>query len=186
MARQRDGAGPPRPRGLPQARGSAPGPPSRSSSPGRSSGSPATRCSWRSASTTGPASAPRPPCCSRSTSPPRCRPRRPTSASSRRPASRCCRPTASSHTDALAYGIILQAVEIATALAMGMPALVREGMTWKDLRAAGDAHVAGRAGAASAAIPPRPRPSERRSRPLRRRRRAPGLREEVNVHSTAL
>jgi phosphatidyl-myo-inositol alpha-mannosyltransferase len=37
-------------------------------------------------------------------------------------------------TDALAYGIILQAVEIATALAMGMPALLREGMTWKDLR----------------------------------------------------
>jgi phosphatidylinositol alpha-mannosyltransferase len=37
-------------------------------------------------------------------------------------------------TDALAYGIILQAVEIATALAMGMPALVREGMTWGDLR----------------------------------------------------
>ncbi len=37
-------------------------------------------------------------------------------------------------TDALAYGIILQAVEIATALVMGMPALVREGMTWKDLR----------------------------------------------------
>ena len=25
-------------------------------------------------------------------------------------------------------------MEIATALAMGMPALVREGMTWKDLR----------------------------------------------------
>jgi phosphatidylinositol alpha-mannosyltransferase len=38
------------------------------------------------------------------------------------------------HTDGLAYGIILQAVEIATALAMGMPALVREGMTWKDLK----------------------------------------------------
>jgi len=37
-------------------------------------------------------------------------------------------------TNALAYGIILQAVEIATALGMGMPALVREGMTWKDLR----------------------------------------------------
>jgi phosphatidylinositol alpha-mannosyltransferase len=37
-------------------------------------------------------------------------------------------------TDALAYGIILQAVEIATALMMGMPALVREGMTWRDLR----------------------------------------------------
>jgi phosphatidyl-myo-inositol alpha-mannosyltransferase len=38
------------------------------------------------------------------------------------------------HTDALAYGIILQAVEIATAVAMGMPALLREGMTWRDLR----------------------------------------------------
>jgi phosphatidylinositol alpha-mannosyltransferase len=37
-------------------------------------------------------------------------------------------------TDAFAYGIILQAVEIATAVAMGMPALVSEGMTWKDLR----------------------------------------------------
>ena len=37
-------------------------------------------------------------------------------------------------TDALAYGIILQAVEIATALTMGMPALVREGMSWRDLR----------------------------------------------------
>jgi phosphatidyl-myo-inositol alpha-mannosyltransferase len=36
--------------------------------------------------------------------------------------------------DALAYGIILQAVEIATALALGLPALVREGMTWSDLR----------------------------------------------------
>jgi phosphatidyl-myo-inositol alpha-mannosyltransferase len=39
-----------------------------------------------------------------------------------------------SHTDALAYGIILQAVEVATAVTLGMPALVREGMTWKDLR----------------------------------------------------
>ncbi len=37
-------------------------------------------------------------------------------------------------TDALAYGIILQAVEIATAFAMGAPALLREGMTWRDLR----------------------------------------------------
>jgi phosphatidylinositol alpha-mannosyltransferase len=37
-------------------------------------------------------------------------------------------------TDALAYGIILQAIEIATAVALGMPALVREGMTWRDLR----------------------------------------------------
>ena len=38
------------------------------------------------------------------------------------------------HADAFAYGIILQAVEIATAFALGMPALVREGMSWKDLR----------------------------------------------------
>jgi phosphatidyl-myo-inositol alpha-mannosyltransferase len=37
-------------------------------------------------------------------------------------------------TNALAYGIILQAVEIGTAVMMGMPALVREGMTWRDLR----------------------------------------------------
>lgn len=38
------------------------------------------------------------------------------------------------HTEAFAYGIILQAVEIATAVAMGMPALIGEGMTWKDMR----------------------------------------------------
>jgi phosphatidylinositol alpha-mannosyltransferase len=36
--------------------------------------------------------------------------------------------------DALAYGVILQAVEIATALALGLPALVREGVTWSDMR----------------------------------------------------
>ncbi|HEY2335690.1 MAG TPA: lysylphosphatidylglycerol synthase domain-containing protein [Solirubrobacterales bacterium] len=36
--------------------------------------------------------------------------------------------------DALAYGVILQAVEIATAVGLGLPALVREGLTWKDLR----------------------------------------------------
>ena len=36
--------------------------------------------------------------------------------------------------DALAYGIALQAVEIATALIMGMPALVNEGLSWKEVR----------------------------------------------------
>jgi phosphatidylinositol alpha-mannosyltransferase len=36
--------------------------------------------------------------------------------------------------DALAYGVILQAVEIATAVALGLPALVREGMSWSDVR----------------------------------------------------
>ncbi|HEV3002768.1 MAG TPA: lysylphosphatidylglycerol synthase domain-containing protein [Solirubrobacteraceae bacterium] len=36
--------------------------------------------------------------------------------------------------DALAYGIVLQAVEIATAVLMGAPALVREGLSWRDVR----------------------------------------------------
>jgi phosphatidylinositol alpha-mannosyltransferase len=35
---------------------------------------------------------------------------------------------------ALAYGIILQAVEVLTALALGVPALLGEGMTWRDMR----------------------------------------------------
>ena len=37
---------------------------------------------------------------------------------------------------ALAYGIILQAVEVLTALALGTPALLREGLTWSDIRSA--------------------------------------------------
>jgi phosphatidylinositol alpha-mannosyltransferase len=36
--------------------------------------------------------------------------------------------------DALAYGIVLQAVEVATAVIMGTPALVNEGLSWKDVR----------------------------------------------------
>jgi phosphatidyl-myo-inositol alpha-mannosyltransferase len=35
---------------------------------------------------------------------------------------------------ALAYGIILQAVEVLTALGLGVPALLGEGLTWRDLR----------------------------------------------------
>jgi phosphatidyl-myo-inositol alpha-mannosyltransferase len=35
---------------------------------------------------------------------------------------------------ALGYGIILQAVEIATAVVMGAPALVKEGMSWREVR----------------------------------------------------
>jgi phosphatidylinositol alpha-mannosyltransferase len=35
---------------------------------------------------------------------------------------------------ALAYGIILQAIELLTALSLGIPALLREGMTWQDIR----------------------------------------------------
>jgi phosphatidylinositol alpha-mannosyltransferase len=36
--------------------------------------------------------------------------------------------------DAIAYGIVLQAVEVATAVLMGMPALVKEGLSWKEVR----------------------------------------------------
>ncbi|HSD76625.1 MAG TPA: lysylphosphatidylglycerol synthase domain-containing protein, partial [Solirubrobacteraceae bacterium] len=39
-----------------------------------------------------------------------------------------------SYADALAYGIILQAVEIATAIVMGAPALLKEGLSWRDVR----------------------------------------------------
>jgi phosphatidylinositol alpha-mannosyltransferase len=39
-----------------------------------------------------------------------------------------------SFSDAIAYGIVLQAVEIATAVMLGLPALVREGITWSDMR----------------------------------------------------
>jgi phosphatidylinositol alpha-mannosyltransferase len=57
----------------------------------------------------------------------------------------------------LAYGIILQAVEVLTALALGIPALLGEGLTWRDIRAGSEAErdraeerVAGEARAASA------------------------------------
>jgi phosphatidyl-myo-inositol alpha-mannosyltransferase len=36
--------------------------------------------------------------------------------------------------DALAYGIVLQAVELATAFALGAPALLREGVSWREVR----------------------------------------------------
>jgi phosphatidylinositol alpha-mannosyltransferase len=39
-----------------------------------------------------------------------------------------------SSADALGYGIVLQAVEVATAVIMGMPALVKEGLSWRDVR----------------------------------------------------
>jgi phosphatidylinositol alpha-mannosyltransferase len=34
----------------------------------------------------------------------------------------------------VAYGVILQAVEVTTAILMGMPALLKEGMSWKEVR----------------------------------------------------
>src|SRR5205085_10920754 len=39
-----------------------------------------------------------------------------------------------SYADAPGYGIILQAVEIATAVIMGAPALLKEGLSWRDVR----------------------------------------------------
>ena len=36
--------------------------------------------------------------------------------------------------DAIAYGIVLQAIELAAALIMGLPALVNEGLSWRDVR----------------------------------------------------
>jgi phosphatidylinositol alpha-mannosyltransferase len=36
--------------------------------------------------------------------------------------------------DALAYGIVLQAVEVAAAVLMGLPALVNEGLSWREVR----------------------------------------------------
>jgi phosphatidyl-myo-inositol alpha-mannosyltransferase len=35
----------------------------------------------------------------------------------------------------LAYGIVLQAVEVVTALSLGVPALLGEGLSWRDIRA---------------------------------------------------
>ena len=36
--------------------------------------------------------------------------------------------------EAIAYGIVLQAVEVGTALLMGLPALVNEGLSWRDVK----------------------------------------------------
>jgi len=59
--------------------------------------------------------------------------------------------------DALAYGVILQAVEIATAVALGLPALVREGLTWSDLRVQA-------LSSAPVRLSPRPAPRDDRTR----------------------
>jgi phosphatidylinositol alpha-mannosyltransferase len=37
-------------------------------------------------------------------------------------------------TTGVAYGVILQAVEVVTAILMGMPALLKEGMSWREIR----------------------------------------------------
>ena len=38
------------------------------------------------------------------------------------------------YVEGVAYGVILQAVEVTTAVLMGMPALVKEGMSWREVR----------------------------------------------------
>jgi phosphatidylinositol alpha-mannosyltransferase len=38
------------------------------------------------------------------------------------------------YVNGIAYGVILQAVEVSTAILMGMPALVKEGMSWREVR----------------------------------------------------
>jgi phosphatidylinositol alpha-mannosyltransferase len=43
----------------------------------------------------------------------------------------------------LAYGIVLQAIEVATALLLGVPALVSEGLSWKALRRSTDELIRG-------------------------------------------
>jgi phosphatidyl-myo-inositol alpha-mannosyltransferase len=39
-----------------------------------------------------------------------------------------------SYGDGVAFGVILQAVEVSTAVLMGMPALLKEGMSWREVR----------------------------------------------------
>jgi len=39
-----------------------------------------------------------------------------------------------SYGDGVAFGVILQAVEVTTAILMGMPALLKEGMSWREVR----------------------------------------------------
>jgi phosphatidylinositol alpha-mannosyltransferase len=57
--------------------------------------------------------------------------------------------------DAIAYGIVLQAVEVATALLMGLPALVNEGLSWREVRLRA-IH------ATPVKLPPLPQPASRR------------------------
>jgi phosphatidylinositol alpha-mannosyltransferase len=42
----------------------------------------------------------------------------------------------------VAYGIILQAVEVVTALGLGVPALLGEGLRWQDIRPEAEADSA--------------------------------------------
>ena len=69
--------------------------------------------------------------------------------------------------DGVAYGVILQAVEVTTAILMGMPALLKEGMSWREvrLRAMHSTPVK---------LPARPSSRARRAEPSRRGARSAG------------
>ncbi len=45
---------------------------------------------------------------------------------------------------AIAYGILLQAIEVITALGLGIPALLGEGLTWRDIRPGRSENIDGR------------------------------------------
>ena len=63
--------------------------------------------------------------------------------------------------DGVAFGVILQAVEVTTAILMGMPALLKEGMSWREVRMRA-MH------ATPVKLPARPQRSPRPARPPRR------------------
>ena len=60
-----------------------------------------------------------------------------------------------SYGSGVAYGVILQAVEVTTAIVMGMPALFKEGMSWREVRLRA-MHTA------PVKLPARPKRSQRR------------------------
>ncbi len=73
----------------------------------------------------------------------------------------------------LAYGIILQAVEVLTALALGVPALLTEGLTWRDIRAESQSERAREEQAIDATVattPGEPQESRRDGEPAARGR----------------
>ena len=79
------------------------------------------------------------------------------------------------YTDGIAFGVVLQGVELAAALLMGVPALLLEGMSWRQITqgppastagplaasSAASGHVAGRARCHASGPPGRQRESQR-------------------------
>jgi phosphatidylinositol alpha-mannosyltransferase len=68
-------------------------------------------------------------------------------------------------TTGVAYGVILQAVEVITAILMGMPALLKEGMSWREIKM--------RAMHSAPVKLPEQRPAPRRRRPSQSRKGEP-------------